>query len=55
MPGLDYPMSLLPATVFLELGRMHSHEEVRPNLKYLDTAESLASKVQPIVFFSHEW
>ena len=52
---LDFPMCVLPAETFVALGRMHSHESVRAHLQYLDTAESLADKTHPILFFSHEW
>lgn len=52
---LSFPMAVLPATIFRELGAMRSHEEVRAQLVYFDNNSALARRAKPVIFLSHEW
>jgi len=53
--SLEFPMAVMPANAFRQMGKLHTHETMRKQLVFLDTIDELAGKEFPILFLSHQW
>lgn len=53
---MKFPLVLMSAQQFSELGKLTAHEELRDRgmLQYYDTHEQIMRAPNPIIFFSHQ-